>query len=120
MSIFDERALRTVVAEEVRKVLREELGDRASSRNSEGEYLPVTAAAAIAAVTPATIRAWASMGRLRRFFAGRELRVLRSELESLLARPASEPHADAPERAADEFVARRLRSRATKTGAARS
>src|SRR5580692_2303001 len=65
MSLFDEKALRDIVAEEVRRVLREE---RAGYRRpaNDGEYLPVAEAAGRAAVAPATIRAWMAQGKLGR------------------------------------------------------
>jgi hypothetical protein len=86
VSLFDEQALRQIVADELRRVLREERGGGGRPAN-DGEYLPVAAAAALAAVTPATIRVWMAQGRLRRYYAGRELRVLGSELAGLMRKP---------------------------------
>ena len=86
MSLFDEQALRQIVAEELRRVLREEKGGTGRPAN-DGEYLPVAEAAARAAVTAATIRVWMAQGRLHRYYAGRELRVLGSELAGLLRKP---------------------------------
>ena len=54
---------------------------------SASEYLPVAEAAARAAVAPATIRVWMAQGRLGRYHAGRELRVLSSELDALMRTP---------------------------------
>jgi hypothetical protein len=70
----------------LRRVLREEKGASGRPAN-DGEYLPVAEAAARAAVTPATIRVWMAQGRLRRYYAGRELRVLDAELVTLMRRP---------------------------------
>ncbi len=81
MSLFDERALREIVADELRRVLREELASGGRPAN-DAEYLPVAEAAARASVAPATIRVWMAQGRLGRYHAGRELRVLASSLQS--------------------------------------
>jgi hypothetical protein len=87
VSVFDERALREIVAEELRRVLREER-DAVRPAN-DVEYLPVADAAARAAVAPATIRVWMAQGRLGRYHAGRELRVRAAELAELMRRPAA-------------------------------
>ena len=87
MSLFDERALREIVAEELRRVLREELASGGRPAN-DAEYLPVAEAAARASVVPATIRVWMAQGRLGRYHAGRELRVRGAELAELMRRPA--------------------------------
>jgi excisionase family DNA binding protein len=113
MSLFDERALREIVAEELRRVLREEQG-RGSGPANDGEYLPVAEAAARAAVAPGTIRAWMAQGRLRRYHAGRELRVLASELTALMRRPAVRASTGgdarpAPEEEAARYLERRRR-----------
>ena len=68
-------------------MLREERG-AASQPANDVEYLPVAQAAARAAVAPGTIRAWMAQGRLGRYHAGRELRVMASELTALMRRPA--------------------------------
>jgi hypothetical protein len=86
MSLFDERALRDIVADELRRVLREERSAGARPAN-DVEYLPVAEAAARAAVAPATIRVWMAQGRLGRYHAGRELRVSRSSRTSCGSRP---------------------------------
>ena len=86
MSLFNEKLLREIIAEEVRRVLREELAEL-SRRGGRPEYLPVAEAAARAAVAPATIRTWMALGRLGRYRAGRELRVLSTELESVMRTP---------------------------------
>ena len=49
MSLFNEKLLREIVAEEVRRVLREELAEL-SRRGGRPEYLPVAEAAERAAV----------------------------------------------------------------------
>jgi hypothetical protein len=51
MSLFDGRALREIVAEELRRVLREELTTGSRPAN-DSEYLPVAEAAARASVAP--------------------------------------------------------------------
>ena len=88
-----EAALRSMIEDVVRKVLREELG--ASPGANGDEYLSVATAARVAEVAPATIRGWIAEGRLHRYAAGREIRVRRAELEALLAAPATSPEAAA-------------------------
>jgi hypothetical protein len=66
-----ERALRDLVAEEVRRVVREERAALDGSVDTP-EYLPVADAAARVAVAPATIRTWIAQGKLRRSV-GREI-----------------------------------------------
>lgn len=103
--ILDEAALRGLIEEAVRKVLREE---RAGA--PAGEYLSVADAARAAAVTPPTIRDWIRAGRLARYHAGRELRVRRDDLERLLGAPAPAPSGTTPEQAAVlHFRSRRRR-----------
>jgi hypothetical protein len=108
MSLFDEQALRQIVAEELRRVLREERG----RPSNDGEYLPVAEAAARAAVAPATIRTWMTQGRLRRYYAGRELRVLASELVTLMRTPLGSNHGErrpTPEEEAAAYLEKRRR-----------
>jgi hypothetical protein len=74
------------------------------------EYLPVAQAALVAAVAPATMRGWIRDGRLRRYHAGRELRILRSDLERLLrADPRPSSAVITPEDAAALIERRRRR-----------
>ena len=105
--ILDEAGLRALIEEAVRKVIREEIAAGAAQR---GEYVSVAEAARQVEVSPATIREWMRDGRLRRYHAGRELRVRTLELQALLTRPerTEEP---TPEEAAREFLARRQASR---------
>jgi hypothetical protein len=116
MSLFDEKALRDIVADEVRRVLREE---RAGYRRpaNDGEYLPVAEAAGRAAVAPATIRTWMAQGKLGRYHAGRELRVLWSELATLMRKPPKRSDDGETDRATPEEEAalylRRRQKRAT-------
>jgi hypothetical protein len=103
MSLLDENALRALVAEEMRKVLREEM----CRQPERDEYLPVATAAQIAAVVPDTIRAWIRQGRLTERWAGRELRVIRSELDRLLATPTPSSSEASPEEEARRYLRRR-------------
>jgi excisionase family DNA binding protein len=103
MAVFNEDRLRSLVGEEVRRVLREEMRP---SPTEAGEYLPVAGAASVAAVTPDTIRVWIGQGRLGRYSAGRELRVKRSELEAFL-RAGTTRTKSSPEEEAQRFLARR-------------
>jgi hypothetical protein len=119
MSLFDERALREIVAEELRRVLREESA-AGSRRATDASYLPVAEAAARASVAPATIRVWMAQGRLGRYHAGRELRVRSSELAELMRRSAvmagiGNRKELTPEKEADLYLERR-RARAAKRG----
>jgi len=115
--IVDEAALRTLVAETVRAVIREEL-DRAPST---AEYLAVQAAADRIDVAPATIREWINIGRLGRYHAGRELRVKVAELEALVAwqpvtsrvATTSEP---TPEELAERDARQRVKTRTSRRG----
>jgi hypothetical protein len=110
MSLFDEAALRQIVGEELRRVLREErTGGRPAN---DGEYLPVAEAAARAAVTSATIRVWMAQGRLHRYYAGRELRVLGAELTTLMRRPPANARGEVestPEEEAARYLEKRRR-----------
>lgn len=59
-------------------------------------------------MAPATIRVWMSQGRLRRYHAGRELRVRVTELAELLHGPANcngagNPSPDTPEKEAELY-----------------
>jgi hypothetical protein len=65
MSLFNEQLLREIIAEEVRRGLREELAEL-SRRGGRPEYLPVAEVAVV------TIRTWMALGRLGRYRAGRE------------------------------------------------
>jgi len=71
-------AMRDVVRAELRAVMSE------MKPASAGEYLTVAQAAEIANVHPETVRVWIRDGRLPRHHAGREHRVLRTELEDFL------------------------------------
>jgi excisionase family DNA binding protein len=110
MSLFDEEALRALIADAVRKAIREDGGARVVDGPSSGEYLPVATAARIAAVAPATIRTWIGDGRLGRYRAGRELRVRRAELERLLRTVPTAANDTTPEDEADRFLQRRRQS----------
>jgi hypothetical protein len=83
MSLFNEKLLREIVAEEVRQVVREEWGRRpgasATCRSQKRVRGQLWA--------PSTIRVWMAQGRLGRYHAGRELRVLAAELDTLMRTP---------------------------------
>ena len=82
-----EETLRAIVREEL-NVLRTELLPRLAedrcAEQQEDRYLSVQRAAEFVDVHPDTIRAWITAGRLRGYRAGRERRVLRSELRRFL------------------------------------
>jgi excisionase family DNA binding protein len=108
--ILDEHALRTLIEEVVRGVLREERG---GTQGEQAEFVSVAEAARRVDVTPATIRDWVGQGRLGRYHAGRELRVRVSELGTLLT---SEPVelVRTPEDEARRFLERRSAQRSSK------
>jgi excisionase family DNA binding protein len=109
MSLFDESALRDIIRDELRTVIRQELGKKPAAG---GDYLSVAEAAQIAAVSPQTIRAWIHARKLTQFNAGRVIRVRRPELEALMASPAGPPVSPdrelSPEEEGRRFVARRI------------
>ncbi len=106
-----EQALRSLVREEVRQVVRDELGMLASSqatpRNVAESYLSVAKAAHVADVAPGTIRAWIRAGRLESRRAGRVLRVGRAELERFMKGELSAASRAKVTRRADELSTRR-------------
>jgi excisionase family DNA binding protein len=93
MSIVNEEELRQLIQDVVRAVLRDELKAVAQSMPADS-FLPVSEAARVAGVAPGTIRAWIGEGRLRRYHAGRVLRVMRRELEEYLTDPSLETDAN--------------------------
>ena len=101
--IFDELALRCLIEDVVRNVLREQ--PRRGSMASD-EYVSVAEAARRVDVTPATIREWIGQEKLARYHAGRELRVKVAELNAMLAR-SSGKEARSPEDEARLFLERR-------------
>jgi excisionase family DNA binding protein len=105
VSLIDEAALRALIATEVRKVIREELA-YGTAIGSGDDYVSVKEAARIASVATETVRDWISKGSLRRYHAGRVLRVRRSELDAQLARPALSGTPETPEAAARVYLHR--------------
>jgi len=101
-----EETVRTLIREEVQRVLREELpgllADLRPDSHAGDEYLSVQKAAAVAEVHADTIRGWIKSGRLPEHRAGRELRILRGDLQRLLG-----PRATAAEEAATILARRR-------------
>lgn len=88
--MIDEVKLKALIMDAVREVLKEH------PRAGSDDYLSIADAASVAAVTPKTVRAWISEGRLRRYHAGRELRVKRSDLDAALASAdCPDPHEEA-------------------------
>jgi len=109
MNLFNEDALREIIRDELRSVIRQELGQKPAAA---GDYVSAAEAAQIAAVSPQTIRAWIRQGKLKQFNAGRVIRVRRLELGALMASPAGTPVSPdrelSPEEEGRRFVARRM------------
>lgn len=85
MSLED--TMRSMIREELRHVLQEELPAMLAQvrpPGDVGEYLSVEKAAAIADVHQDTVRGWVKSGRLPEHRAGRELRVRRDQLRRFL------------------------------------
>jgi excisionase family DNA binding protein len=105
-----EGALRALLRDEVRRVLRDELGalvaQVAPQRTSPEEYLSVKRAATIAGVSQGTVRGWIRTGRLPEHRAGRLVRVRHADLVALLARGRRERVPTVDEQA-ERILARR-------------
>lgn len=95
--ILDEAALRVLIEDVVRRVVREEM----QRQPDRSEYVSVAEAARIADVAPGTIRMWITEGKLSRRHAGRELRILRQELGMLMTSPPSTSAEPTPEELAE-------------------
>jgi hypothetical protein len=116
VSLFDEGAFRTLIAEEVRRAVREEL-ERKPRSTEELAMVSVAEAARLASVAPQTIRTWGRARRLTLYPAGRVLRVRIADLEALLLaeRPPDRQSADpSPEELADRDFARRRRRKVSR------
>src|SRR5262249_47841992 len=100
-----------LIRDEVQRVLRAELpgllADLRPGSHSGDEYLSVQSAAALAEVHPDTVRAWVKAGRLTEYRAGRELRILGSDLRRFLAAGGANGHHETPEEEAATILARR-------------
>ena len=94
-----------IVEATVRRVVREELARRPGA----DEYLSIARAAQVADVAPATVRDWIAQGKLRRYQAGRELRVRRAELDQFMAEH-TDGRAPSPEQEADRLFETRRRT----------
>jgi excisionase family DNA binding protein len=109
MSLED--TVRTLIREEVQRVLREELpaaiAELRPASDAGEQYLSVDKAAAIADVHPDTVRTWVKSGRLPEHRAGRELRILRSDLRRFLASVSANGHRASAEQEAVAILARR-------------
>ncbi len=87
---FDD-VLSATIRDAVREAVREEVARlvadlKPAKRVDLPSYLSAEDAAAIADVTPDTVRAWVSEGRLPRYGAGRLIRVRLDDLEAFLRR----------------------------------
>jgi excisionase family DNA binding protein len=100
--IFDEGKL----LELIRAAVREELRGKV---DAPAEYISTAEAARIAGVQQVTIRDWMERGRLKRYHAGRQLRVDRAELLALLSAATPSPRVERGDPAAEalRFLERR-------------
>lgn len=89
MTVLDENALRSLIRDEVRAVVREELAKLELGRPVAQEFLSPETAATLTETSASTIRSWLREGRLRTYHAGRLVRVRRDELEALLSSAGS-------------------------------
>ena len=89
MSLEDN--VRTVVREEMKRVLREELRaaieELRAAPNAKSEFLSVKEAAQLTRVNEATVRDWMTRG-LKRYGQGHVVRIRRAELLLFLSRDA--------------------------------
>lgn len=107
LTIIPPEELRTLLREVVREEVRAALVE-AGTTNPDGDgYLSVQKAADLADVHADTIRAWIRAGRLHGYRAGRELRVLRTELHRFLEAGDLADTRETPEEEAATILARR-------------
>lgn len=94
--IFDEEKFSQIIEDAVQRALKS-----AAIPGADDGYISIAAAAERADVNPATIRSWQDAGRLPTYWAGRERRVLRSDLDALMKQPPTradgEASANSPE-----------------------
>jgi excisionase family DNA binding protein len=109
-------ALRTLLRSVVRDVVREEIGVVAQAaapdpRTTLREYLSTGAAAALTGVADKTVRGWVHGGKLRGHWAGRFLRIERSELEDFMKLGLATTESDlSADEVADKILNRRRRA----------
>ena len=103
--LLDE-ALRVIVRDEVRKVVREELERGVDRRPAQlpgsDEYLSYKDAAAMAHVSVGTIRNWMKQDLLRPCGPGRAKRFRRSDIDRVMSN--SQKKKDAPPHVADQVA----------------
>jgi excisionase family DNA binding protein len=99
--------LRAMLQAAVREGIRVALAQARAGGAEEDGYLSVQRAADYADVHPDTIRAWIKAGKLLGYRAGRELRVLRSDLRRFLADVGPNSHRMTAEEEAATILSRR-------------
>ena len=109
-----DEVLRTLVRDEVRRVLREEALPREREPDHADEFMTVKGAAAMARVSIGTVRSWISKGLIRVYGEGRVLRVRRDEFVAAIQH-GHEPHA-APVSPQDAAAALLERNRSRSVG----
>ncbi len=105
--IIPAEELQAMLDAAVLRGVRAALAEARPAAAEEDGYLSVQRAADFADVHPDTIREWIKTDRLRGYRAGRELRVLRSELHRFLAPVSANGHRATPEEEAATILARR-------------
>lgn len=98
MSTSDlDSALRQLVMRAICDAMSETMGslgarlDAIETASPTETYLTAEQAAAVAGVSPETVRVWARQGELPRCFAGNKLRIRRSDLDAYLSRTVDKP-----------------------------
>lgn len=91
--------------EQLRKMVAEEVARQLGAQQPANDYLSVAEAAAVARVSPGTVRRWVRRGELTRHEAGTRVLVKRDELERFLACEvvAIDAHLSPEERARRRF-----------------
>ena len=99
--------VRTLVREVVRDEFKILMDSGAIARGApldKDRFIPVSEAARIASVHPATVRGWIRDGKLPRYSNGRHHLLRHSDLENHLRVDAKLPNNDHSMKAAEEFV----------------
>src|SRR5690349_17081691 len=103
-----EDAIKTVVSEVVRQVLREELQALRQPPPAEQNLLSLRKASELFGISASTLKAWLRSGELTRFGKGRIVRISKAQLlEQLEPKPAKRLDSHAMEQLAAKHLQRR-------------